>query len=175
MPDPSLTHLIVAAVLTVVSVVITALIWKRAQVKTVFWWIGASLVPMAVYLVGLAPATVGAYDTLRQWWGTLTFSPIVITGFVLAGLATMLIAGSRLIPSESYRDRRAALKAKASTDTGRPAASGGRPTPAVAGSRPSATPTAAPGRPAAPAQPASGTGDAEMDEIAELLRKRGIN
>ena len=59
--DPNVLHLVVAAVLTVVFVVITALVWSRAQVKTVFWWIGLSLLPMGLYLLGLAPAVVGAY------------------------------------------------------------------------------------------------------------------
>ena len=45
--DPNVLHLVVAGALTLVFVVITALLWSRAQVKTVFWWIGFTLVPMA--------------------------------------------------------------------------------------------------------------------------------
>ena len=51
--DPNIIHLLIAGVATVVCVVVTALIWRRAQVKTVFWWIGLTLLPMAVYLAGL--------------------------------------------------------------------------------------------------------------------------
>lgn len=168
--DPNVLHLVVAGVLTLVFVVITALIWSRAQVKTVFWWIGLTLVHMAIYLLGLAPAVVGAYETLRDWAYGLQLTPVVWVGIVLAGLATLLTFGSRLIPSESYRDRRAALKEKkakavTSGSTGRGAAAGSRP---ASGATASPTP-----RPAA--KPAASSGDADMDEIAELLRKRGIN
>lgn len=170
--DPNAFHLVVAAVLTVVCVIITALIWKRAQVKTVFWWIGLSMVPMAVYLLGLAPSVVGAYDTLRLWWGTLTLTPVVWVGVVLAGLAAFLMFGSRLIPSESRKDRRAAAKASAKGAQQAPAAS---PRPGIS-PRPAQTPGAtAPQQPSPGARKAGAGGDEEFDEIAELLRKRGIN
>lgn len=166
--DPNVLHLVVAGVLTLVFVVITALVWSRAQVKTVFWWIGLTLVPMAVYLLGLAPAVVGAIETLNRWALALEFTPIVWVGIALGGLATLLMLGSRLIPSESYRDRRAARKEKKKQATqpapSRPAVSG---RPAPASPQPAAS--------GAAKAPAKGSGDAEMDEIAELLRKRGIN
>lgn len=171
--DPNILHLIVAGALTLVFVVITALVWSRAQVKTVFWWIGITLVPMALYLLGLGPAIVGAYETLRQWAGALEFTPVVWVGVVLASLAVLLTLGSRLIPSESYRDRRIALKEKKAASVGstRGAAAGSRP---AVGSRTS-TPASKPAAPPKPAKSKGGSGDAEMDEIAELLRKRGIN
>ncbi|MFV0406015.1 MAG: hypothetical protein ACK5LN_04225 [Propioniciclava sp.] len=162
--DPNLLHLAVAAGLTLVCVAITALIWSRAQVKTVFWWIGLTLVPMALYLAGLGPAVVGAYETLRLWWGTLTFTPVVITGLVLAGVSAFLILGSRLIPSESYADRRAERKAakaapSAPTTTQRTrAAVAQKVTPPVAQTPPKAT-----------------DDDDEFDDIADILRQRGIN
>ncbi|MFP5415884.1 MAG: hypothetical protein ACLGHZ_03250 [Actinomycetes bacterium] len=167
--DPNVLHLVVAGALTVVFVIITALVWKRAQVKTVFWWIGLTLVPLAIYLAGLAPLAVGAYESLRLWWLSLAFTPVVWVGLVMGGLAALLMLGSRLIPSESYRDRRAAAKAsgpKGAVAKQTPAAE----RPAVA-SKSSANP---PQQPAPKGKQAAG-GDAEMDEIAELLRKRGIN
>lgn len=165
--DPNVLHLAIAAGLTVICVVITALIWRRAQVKTVFWWIGLTLVPLAIYLAGLAPAVDGAYSTLRYWWGTLTFTPVVWTGLVLGGLALLLLVGSRLIPSESYADRRAERKAAAKAAKNPPAAKGS--------ARPAVTPKAS-AKPAAP--PATATppaGDDDFDEIADILRQRGIN
>lgn len=167
--DPNVLHLAVAAGLTVVCVVITALIWKRAQVKTVFWWIGLSLVPVAIYLAGLAPAVVGAYETLRLWWGTLTFTPVVWTGLILGGIAAFLIVGSRLIPSESYADRRAERKAAAKAVKSAPAASPKPPRKAVT---PAPSPQPGPS-PKAPTSAASG--DDDFDDIADILRQRGIN
>lgn len=177
--DQNVLHLVVAGVLTLVFVVITAMVWSRAQVKTVFWWIGLTLVPMALYLLGLGPAVVGAYETLRDWAYSVQTTPVVWVGIVLASLAALLMLGSRLIPSESYRDRRAALKEKkakaASTGSAtRGVAAGSRPavaSGAPAGSAPATRPAAQP----RPAASKGGSGDAEMDEIAELLRKRGIN
>ncbi|MBB1496298.1 hypothetical protein J4N02_09810 [Propioniciclava sp. MC1595] len=172
--DPNVLHLVVAAVLTVVFVVITALVWSRAQVKTVFWWIGLSLLPMGLYLLGLAPAVVGAYETLRDWAYALQLTPVAWVGIALAGLSALLMLGSRLIPSESYRDRRAAQKEKkakaAASGSARPQVGSGTP------SRPAAQAPAP--RPASQPRPAASkgtSGDAEMDEITELLRKRGIN
>lgn len=165
--DPNVLHLVVAGALTLFLVIISALIWKRAQVKTVFWWIGLTLVPMAVYLAGLAPLVVGAYDSLRLWWGTLSFTPVVWVGLVMGGLAALLMLGSRLIPSESYRERRAAAKAPGQKGVGGPAPAPARP---GIGAKPSARPAAQPSQGKQPV-----AGDAEFDEIADLLRKRGIN
>lgn len=164
--DPNVLHLAIAAGLTLICVIITALIWRRAQVKTVFWWIGLCLVPMAIYLAGLGPAVVGAYETLRYWWGTLTFTPVVWTGLILGGIATFLIVGSRLIPSESYADRRAERKAAAKAAKDAPAAKPTQRTSVAAKPSPSA----------AAAQPArQSPGDDDFDEIADILRQRGIN
>ncbi len=189
--DPNILHLAFAGGLTLVLVIITALLWRSAQVKTVFWWIGLCLVPMAVYLAGLAPAVVGAYDTLRLWWGTLSFTPVVWTGLVLGGLAAALMLGSRMIPSESYRDRRAAKKAaksgavapgkgtSAAGAVGRGAsgtAVAPRPSPAASSPAPAAAPAP---RPAAGSGATSGSGAAsgteDFDEVADILRKRGIS
>lgn len=170
--DSNLIHLTIAGVATVVCVIITALIWKRAQVKTVFWWIGLSLLPMAIYLAGLGSAAEGAARTLYAWWNGLQFTPIEWVGLVLAGLGTLFLVGSRLIPSESAKDRRELAKADRRARKAAPGA------PAAPGAAVEQRP-AAPARPAAPgtppAQGGGAGGDAELDEISELLRKRGIN
>lgn len=168
--DPNLTHLIIAGVATVACVIVTAVIWKRAQVKTVFWWIGLTLLPMAIYLAGLGGAAEGAARTLYSWWNGLDFTPMEWVGLVLAGLGTLLLLGSRLIPSESAKDRRELAKSeRKAARTARSGSAGGALEP-----RP-----AAPAAPAAPPAPAKKGGapaqDSEFDEISELLRKRGIN
>lgn len=170
--DPNALHLIIAAVLTVVGVVITALIWKSAQVKTVFWWIGITMIPVAVYLVGLAPAVAGAITTLRAWWGTLTFTPVVWLGFILGGLGTLLLLGSRLIPSESRADRKALRESGQRGKGGKAPASV---TSAAGNGRPAPAPAPRPGTPAASGPAPAQGDDAEFDEIADLLRKRGIS
>lgn len=172
--DPNVLNLAVAVAMTLAFVVVTALIWSRAQVKTVFWWIGLTLLPMGLYLLGLAPAVVGAYETLREWWGMLTFTPVVWVGIVLAGLSGLLMLGSRLIPSESRADRRASREAKAAKNT--PAAPAGRPpAPAVDRTRPAAPPQVTSGRPPVQRPSSQATpSDANDDEITQILKRRGI-
>lgn len=165
--DPNVLHLVVAGVLTLVFVVITALIWSRAQVKTVFWWIGLSLLPLGIYFLGLGPAAEGAWETLLAWARALQVTPMVWVGVALAGLSAVLMLGSRLIPSESSKDRRAAARAARDKEK-----VSGSSRPAVA-ARPAST--TAPSRPAPARQGQAAGDDAEFDEIAELLRKRGIN
>lgn len=165
--DSNLIHLIIAGVATVACVIVTALAWKRAQVKTVFWWIGLTLVPMAIYLAGLGGAAEGAARTLYGWWNALDFTPMEWVGLVLGGLSVLLMLGSRLIPSESAKDRRELAKAErqaAKAERGKPAASIAPRTTAAA-----PQPQPQPGTAAAPGA------DNEFDEISELLRKRGIN
>lgn len=151
-------HLTVAAAATVVFAIITALIWKRAQVKTVLWWIGMTLLPAGIYLANLGEATAGAVSTLYAWWTSLTFTQFEWTGLAIGALSVLLIAGSRLIPSEPRKERAAIRQSGPSTTESKPA---GRLAP-----RPAT-------KPAAPAT--SQTSDTEFDEISELLRKRGIN
>lgn len=165
--DSNLIHLIIAGVATVACVIVTALAWKRAQVKTVFWWIGLTLVPMAIYLAGLGGAAEGAARTLYGWWNALDFTPMEWVGLVLGGLSVLLMLGSRLIPSESAKDRRELAKAErqaAKAERGKPATSIAPRTTAAA-----PQPQPQPGTAAAPGA------DNEFDEISELLRKRGIN
>lgn len=149
--DPVLLQLIVAAGLTLLGIIITALIWKRAKVRTVVFWLGLSLVPISIYLLGLAPQVVGAYETLRLWYGTLTLTPVVWVGVGLFGLGVLLMLVSRVLPD---RPRRKPATPATPPATARPPAP--------------ATQT----RPLPANQPTPP--DQEMDEVTEILRKRGI-
>lgn len=176
--DPNVLHLAVAVGLTLVLVVVTALIWSKAQVKTVFWWIGLTLLPLGLYLLGLAPALVGAYETLWAWWTSLSFTPVIWVGLVLAGLSALLMLGSRLIPSESRADRRAARQARSAAavaPAGRPASTG-RPMTAGDGRGAATAPQVTKGNPPASRRPAGqGTpSDVSDDEITQILKRRGI-
>lgn len=156
--DPNLLQLLICAGLTLVGIVITAIIWKRAAVRTILWWIGLALIPIAIYLVGLVPLLIDGWDTLVKWYGMLTVTPVAMVGASLGGLGVLLMLVSRLVP---YRKRSAA--------TGM--------TPAVTGA-------AQPARPLTPRAPAAAsnqprhqptpTQEGELDEVTEILRRRGI-
>lgn len=156
--DPNLLALAICSGLTLVGIMITALIWTHAKVKTVVWWFGFSLIPIAVYLLGLIPQTIGAYETLRLWYGTLTFTPIVWTGIALGGLGVFLMLVSRLIPAKPRKKKDApALRPTG----GLPAASTPRPAVAPPATQPM------------PAQSQATPAD-DMDEITQILKRRGI-
>ncbi len=154
MNDPNLVALAVCAGLSLVGIVITALIWKSAGVRTVVWWLGLSLVPIAVYLLGLVPLAVDGYETLRRWYGTLAVTPLVWTGVALGGLGVLLMLVSRVIPARPRRT------------TAVPPAADRRAVPATP-ARPGAVATRGPAGPATPS-------DSELDEVTEILRRRGI-
>lgn len=139
--------------LTLVGLVITALIWSRAKWKTVIWWLGASFLPVAIFMLGLVPQVVGAWWTLSDWWRGLTFNILesIGIGVAIASVALMLI--SRVIPATP---RKRAVK----KDAG---ATPGLPSPVLPSSAP---------QPPAPASQA--TPSDNFDEITEILRRRGI-
>lgn len=157
--DPQLLHLLVAGGLTLAGIVVTAIIWRSAKVRTVVWWLGLSLLPVSVYLLGLSQQVVDAYDTLRSWYASLTLTPVVWVGVVLFALGVVLMLVSRVIPA---RPRKAPVPAA-------PAASGRPATPAV-------TPGTAPVAPAPRRTSASQStpADADLDEVTEILKRRGI-
>ena len=106
--DQNLLHLLVAGGLTLIGVIITAIIWRAAKVRTVVWWLGLSLIPISVYLLGLSQQTVDAYTTLRAWYDGLTLTPMVWTGFAALGLGVLLMLVSRVIPARPRKKRAAA-------------------------------------------------------------------
>lgn len=160
--DPNLLAPLVAGGLTFIGIVITALIWRAAKVRTVMWWLGFSLLPIAVYLLGLAPQVVGAYDTLVAWYRDLTVTPLVWVGAGLGALGVLLMLVSRVVPARPRKTADAAASGPAAVTRG------GAPGPAAA--RPAAV-QSAPQRTAA-SQPTPP--DADLDEITEILRRRGI-
>lgn len=175
--DPNVLHLIVAAVSTLAFAVVTALIWKRGQVKTVFWWIGLTLLPFGLYLLGLAPALQGAVETLTAWATGLTFTRS--SGPASCSPGCRPSSCSAAVSSPRSRSPIAAPRARRrpSSRRRRPDASSRPPlrrataAPSRRAGRHSRTPQAS----LKPAQASGSSQDAEFDEIADILRKRGIN
>lgn len=158
--DPQLLHVLVAGGLTLIGIVITALIWRAAKVRTVMWWLGLSFLPMAVYLLGLAPQAVGAYETLAAWYRDLVLTPLVSVGIGLGGLGVLLMLVSRVIPARPRKKADAA----ASTPT---VTRGSSPAPVAPRVATPPTPTRASASQATPA-------DRDLDEVTEILKRRGI-
>ncbi|MBK8459311.1 MAG: hypothetical protein WAS07_03620 [Micropruina sp.] len=128
--DLSIVFLIIAVVTTVVLVLIVAVIWSRAQPKAIVAWLGFAMLPMGLYLAGLAPRLFDAYTTLSQWFYGLTYSTSdwVGLGLLGGGLAFLLI--SRLMPHRPRRPKPAAPSVSASRPA--PPASSYSPDPSTA-------------------------------------------
>lgn len=161
--DPNLLQLVVASGLTLLGILVTAIIWNLAKIRTVMWWLGLSLVPIGVYLLGLGPQVAGAYETLRAWVAAVELTPMVWVGIVVAGLGVLLMLVSRVVPAKP-RARKADAAASgpgSATRSGSPAVKP-TPTPPVA-PKPQRTSASQPTPP-----------DADLDEITAILKRRGI-
>lgn len=142
--------------LTLLGLLITAIIWSRAKWKTIVWWLGASMAPIAIFLLGLVPYLIRGYWALVEWSTALTFNMMEVFGVGFGTVAVGMMLISRAIPAKP-RVRKVAPE----TPTA-PLASG-RAVSAVAPVDPTAR------MPASQATP----GD-DLDEITEILRRRGI-
>lgn len=164
--DPNLLHLLVAGGLTLVGIVITAIIWRAAKVRTVVWWLGLSLIPVSIYLLGLTRQVEDAWTTLRAWYEGLTLTPLVWTGLGLFGLGVVLMLVSRVIPA---RPRKKADAAASGPPVGSATRAG---IPAPTTTRPEAP---APSTQRRTTASQSTPADADLDEVTEILKRRGIS
>jgi hypothetical protein len=85
-------------VLTLVGLLVSVVVWRRAGtghgLRAVAW----SLVPLAAGLTGLLRLGWEVLDSLLRWATRLVFSPVVWLGVALAALAIALhVAGSVLV------------------------------------------------------------------------------
>ncbi len=142
--------------LTLLGLLITAIIWSRAKWKTIVWWLGASIAPIAIFLLGLVPYLIRGYWALAEWSNALTFNMAEVFGVAFGSVAVGMMLISRVIPA-----RPRVRKVVPETPTA-PLASGRAVSPVT-----SVDPTTQ--------MPASQEtlGD-DLDEITEILRRRGI-
>jgi hypothetical protein len=144
----SVTWQALGLVLTLLGLGTSAFIWSRRGpargLRAVAW----SLLPLAAALTGTLRLAGDVTGAVTRWASRLVFDPLTWTGFVVAGVAVLLfVVSGRML-------RRAPSRKKSA-----PPAAGGAP----------AAPAVGRGKPAG-----SGTGDPELDEIEQLLRRRGI-
>lgn len=136
------------AVLTVVGLAISALVWARrgpaAGLRGAAW----SLLPLAAALTGTLRLLGEIADSVVRWATRLVLSPTVWLGIAVAGLSLVLFLVSALLRGRTSR---------------RPDAAGPRDTRrqvTASSSRPSAATTT--------------STDDGMDEIEAILRRHGI-
>lgn len=112
---------IICIALTILGLVITAAIWKRASSRASIWWLGLSLLPLGALLTGMVPSLIDAWNSMALWFQKAVvqpIAPVVLVGLVLLGLGVLLMLVSRLIP---YRKKdRAAVKTRSGSGTTTP-------------------------------------------------------
>jgi hypothetical protein len=148
--------------LTILGLIATVLVYRRrgwlAGARMLAW----ALLPLALALVGAARALWQVISALLSFAFRLAFSPLHWVGAALLALCIVLFVVTGTISSR--RLQRAVV----------PGASAAAVEPPTGGSRRAATkvPAVAGSPKARAARPGA---DPEMDEIAEILKQRGIN
>lgn len=140
-------------VLTVLGVVWTVVAFRRRGLPNGLRALALTLLPAAAWLSGTLRMFTEIGTSVTRWAGSLVFDPRVWTGVGLAGTAAVL-----LVLSGYLRDRQLARGQGRQESAGVPGPAARR---GLGGRQRSAADQ-------------GGRGDGELDEIEELLRKRGI-
>lgn len=155
----------VAGALTLVGLVLTVLLWRRRGPGAGMRMLGVSLLPGAIVLVGLQGVLKELWNALFRFATNLLFSPQIWVGVGMGVVAVLcILTGNRLTVRK--------LKEVGSTTT----VSGSKP--AVAGGATSKSGTPAKQVAAkrdSSKNPTEPTGLEGMDDIDEILKRRGIN
>jgi hypothetical protein len=104
-------------VLTLLGLMVSVVVWRRAGAGRGLRAAAWSLVPLAAGLTGLLRLAWEILDSLLRWGARLVFSPVVWLGLVVAGVALVLhVAGTVLLrrsgtppvrAGDGHRDRAA--------------------------------------------------------------------
>jgi len=157
--------------LAVVGLILSWFTWRRKGARSAIKGVAWSLLPIALYLTGAIELVGRLGSAIVQFASSFVFSPKTWAGvalLILIVLILMTFGGLPLLSGKKRRARKKELKQQS-----------------VAGSAPTAagTPTRAvaqvgAGKPAKQAKPAKG-GAADDDgldaDVAEILRRHGIN
>lgn len=84
---------------TVLGLLLVAFLWTRSPWKAVLAWLGITLIPLGVWLVGLSQAAIDGWNTVALWWQGLVFTLPVLIGLSILGLAIGLLVISRFVPT----------------------------------------------------------------------------
>ena len=140
---------------------------RRRGPRAAARWVAWSLLPIALYLVGILQVLWRFGVAIGDFFGALAFSPKVWSGLILAGIALVLF-----VVTGGLRGRSRRRQEKAERDT--------KDTKALSAAPPAAASAAGmPSRQAAPV-PAKRKGgaapaDEDFDEVASILRRHGIS
>ncbi len=129
-----------------------------------------SLLPLAAGLTGVLRLGWEIIDSVVSWGARLVFSPVVWVGLVVAGVSLVLFVVSGWMQRRGVGSRRAVASGRGDPTAGELPQR--RSAPQASGTATGKTGGKAGGKTGSRA--GGKTGDAEMDEIEEILRRRGI-
>jgi hypothetical protein len=150
----------VAGALTLVGLVLTVLLWRRRGAGAGMRMLGVSFLPGAIVLVGLQGVLKELWKSLVRFATGLLFSPQIWVGVGMAVIAVLcILIGNRLTVRK--------LKEVGGTTT-------------VSGTKPAVTGGAkaksgSPAKQVAAKNPREPTGLEGMEDVDEILKRRGIN
>jgi hypothetical protein len=152
--------------LTGVGLVLSWFTWRRKGTRRGVQAVAWSLLPLALYLTGAIELVGRIGSAVVQFASSFVFSPKTWAGvalFVLAALIFLTFGGIPLLSGKKRRARKKELKQQAPAAT---AGSGGREVAQVGAAKPART--------AKPGKGAAADDDGLDDDVAEILRRRGI-
>ena len=167
----TIVSLPLCAALTAVGLVLSWFTWRRRGARSGIRGVAWSLLPLALYLTGAVPLLWRVGSAIATFAEGFVFSPRTYAGVILFVLAVVIFVVSGGIPVLSSRKRRARkkeLRQQAAADGAGPAVTG-----TGTGGRAVAQVGAA--KPGRPAKAGKRDDDGLDDDVAEILRRRGIS
>lgn len=151
---------LICVALTAAGLAVSWLRWRRNGVRSGVRFAAWSLLPMAVYLTGVATLIGRIGSALARFGGAFVFSPKTYAGVLLAGLALVMFVVSGGLPAVGRRKGKASKAGPAGSDQDQ----GTKASPAI--TKGTGKVAKAPRR--APAD------DDGLGDVEEILRRRGI-
>jgi hypothetical protein len=150
---------------TAVGLVLTFFIWRKQGAGRGMRAGAWSLLPLAAYLTGAVTLLGRMVNAVVRFGGAFVFSPKAWAGIIVVGISVLLFLSSGGLPVLNWRKGRERRKAAKAAKAARQGAAVGSPGQGAV--------TTAQQRTAAPVP--RGSGDDDMNDIQEILRRRGIN
>jgi hypothetical protein len=153
--------------LTAVGLIGSWFALRRHGPRAAARWVAWSLLPIALYLIGILQVLWRFGVAIGDFFGALAFSPKVWSGVVLAGISLVLFVVTGGLRG---RTRRRQQKAERDTEATREL-SAAPPAAASAAARPSRQAAPVPAKRKGAATPA----DEDFGEVAAILKRHGIS
>jgi hypothetical protein len=154
--------------LTAVGLICSWFALRRRGPRAAARWLAWSLLPIALYLIGILQVLWRFGVAIGDFFSGLAFSPKVWSGVILVGIALVLF-----VVTGGLRSRARSKQAKAEEDSQAPA------TRALATAPPAAASAGMASRPKAAPVPAKRKGaaadDDDFGEVAAILKRHGIS